>query len=292
MKQSKESKTIQSGIRTAREITKEYAKTFYFASKFLSRDKRCAAYSIYSICRITDEIVDTAEGSISSEGLIKLRRKIEAAYGNVELNDNLLVTFKYMINKYQIPKQYFYQLIEGMDMDLNKRRYKNFAELYSYCYKVAGIVGLIILKTFGYENPAAEQYAINLGVAMQLTNIIRDIKEDFQKGRIYLPEEEMSTFGVDEKHIASEKLDDNFINLLKFQIKRVRQCYASCTPGIKMINNLRSRFVVCVMKDLYSQILDAVERNGYDVFSKRAYINNNKKIISVLKILIKGEYTN
>jgi len=277
------------GFIQAKEITKKYAKTFYFASCFLDNDKKNAAYAVYAICRLSDEAVDNMSVPLKRD-LNRLKEKIDSAYSQLPLGESILSAFRQTVLQYKIPKRYFDELIQGMEMDLQKSRYANFEELYDYCYKVAGVVGLIMLKIFEYENPEAERYAVNLGVAMQLTNILRDIKEDFARGRIYLPEEEMTKYGLTDSMISQDKIDDNFRGFMRSQIQRARYFYRICTKGIKMIKDLRTRFVVLLMKDIYSSILDEIEKNRYDIYSRRAQVNTLKKSAIALKILAKGKY--
>jgi phytoene synthase len=286
----KDNKRIKLGYSLAKTITKKFAKTYYFASRFLPKDKRYAAYSIYAICRISDESVDDNKGIANTEKLMQIKKDIDLVYAGAALDDNLLSVFKAAINRYQIPKDYFDKIIEGMGMDLNKQHYANFDELYEYCYRVAGVVGLIMLKIFGYNDPQAKQHAVSLGIAMQLTNILRDIKEDLRRGRIYLPEDEMRKSGVTQSCIWEEKINEPFKDFLRFQIKRAREYYAHSSLGIKLINDAKSRFVVLAIKEIYSKILDAIEDNGYDVFSRRVQVSNIKKISIALEILLKGRY--
>lgn len=276
------------GFKKAEKITKKHAKTFYFTSHLLPKERRKAAFSVYAICRISDDTVDNPAESLAS--LESIEKKIKAAYSNAPLEDGILVAFKQTITKYRIPKQYFDELIDGMYMDVEKNRYKNFDELYTYCYKVAGIIGLIMLYILGYNNPEAKTYAVKLGIAMQLTNILRDIKEDYQRGRIYVPQDEMKQFGVSEETIAEGKISDQFIHLLKFQIKRADSYYSNARQGLKLINNAPSRLVVCMMAYMYEAILRKIEENSFDVFSKRAYVSNLKKIGIGLTILGKAKF--
>ncbi len=278
------------GFLLAKAITKKHAKTFYFASWFLEKNKRNAAYAVYAICRASDETVDGEQGLSAQKNLASLQQKIDSAYNNVPLDDPLLLAFQQTINKYHIPKEYFNALIEGMHMDLYKNRYQNFEELSDYCYKVAGVVGLIMLEIFGYTSPKTTDYAVSLGIAMQLTNILRDIKEDFKRGRIYLPENEMQDFEVSEIDISQSRINDNFKALMKFQITRSREYYEKAKQGIKMLDGLNSRLVVLAMADIYAGILKAIEKNDYDIFTRRACVNMPGKINAILKIILKGEY--
>ncbi|MEI8350171.1 MAG: phytoene/squalene synthase family protein [Candidatus Omnitrophota bacterium] len=283
-------KSIKKGFLQARAITKKHAKTFYFASLFLSKKKQSAAYAVYAICRISDESVDNTRQSGQDTALTRIKENIAAAYASNPLQDDLLKAFRKTVKTYRIPKHYFDELIEGMDMDTRVSRYETFQELYRYCYKVAGVVGLIMLKIFGYQNPQAEAYAVDLGVAMQLTNIIRDIAEDFEKGRIYLPAHDLRQFGVSEKMITQGIVDDKFIALLKYQIERARHYYKTASKGIPLISDRNCRFVTLAMQELYSGILAAVERNNYDVFSQRAQVSTIKKILTASKIALRQEY--
>lgn len=281
---------IKAGFAEAKAITAKFAKTFYFASHFLPKAKRLAGYSVYSVCRISDESVDTAQEGLKEGNLARLEQEIDAVYGNSPLQNELLSAFRKTINRYAIPKKYFDELVAGMHMDLEKNRYESFDELSLYCRRVAGVVGLMMLKVFGYTDPAAEKYAEKLGVAMQLTNILRDINEDASANRIYLPLEELNEYGLGEDDIFAKKLDEKFVNLLKFQIRRARQYYEESLAGIKLIDGAACRFTVLAMKEMYCGILQSIERNNYDVFSRRAQLNLAQKIILVLKILIGGKY--
>jgi phytoene synthase len=274
------------GFSLAEAITKKHAKTFYFASRLLTREKRLAAYAVYAICRISDDAVDNSKNL----NLSALEERIEDAYRNTELDDKLLLAFRKTVNKYAIPKQYFNELIQGLNMDLEKARYSNFIELYEYCYKVAGVVGLIMLDIFGYSDDKAKNCALSLGIAMQLTNILRDIKEDYARGRIYLPQEEKDSFGVSEKDISQEIVSEKFKLLLKFQIARAREYYRKSEAGIKMLNNLNSRIVVLLMAKMYSAILNSIENIDYNIFSSRAHLNKLGKMKILSKTLLRGEY--
>ncbi|MFH0738838.1 MAG: phytoene/squalene synthase family protein [Candidatus Omnitrophota bacterium] len=278
---------INSGFTQARRITREYAKTFYFSSKFLPRAQRDAVYAIYVVCRDSDEAVDDMKLSPKQEYLSRVKENIEAAYNGSSIKESTLLAFRETVNKFKIPREYFLELIEGMRMDLEKNRYRNFQELYHYCYKVAGVIGLIMLKVFGSKENEAEKYAIDLGIAMQLTNILRDIKEDWERGRVYLPQEEMENYGVNECNIAQAKVDDNFKRLMEFQIQRARGYYTSSLEGFKFIPSRRMRFVTLSILRMYSAILDKIERGGFDVFLQRAHISGPRKLFIGLQNLFK-----
>jgi len=278
------------GFTLAKKITEKYGKTFYFASRFLNKEKRKAAYAIYALCRISDESVDAKEGLLCQQDLALIKKKIDSAYNNASSTEPLLSAFQQTVNNYSVPKKYFDALLEGMRMDLEKNRYQTFEELYDYCYKVAGVVGLIMADIFGYSDQKAADHAINLGIAMQLTNILRDIKEDFGRGRIYLPLDEMQRFKVSEADISEHRVTGNFKALIRFQITRAREYYENGKQGIKMISDPNSRLIALAMAEIYAGILEIIEKNGYDIFGRRAYVSCPKKIVALLKILLKGEY--
>ncbi len=277
--------SAQKGFQEARLITQKYAKTFYFASKTLSKEKKYAAYSIYSICRLSDESVDNIQNNNRTKTIKNIKESISLAYSDTELNNNLLAAFRETVNKYKIPKEYFDDLIEGMSMDLNKNRYNNFQELYLYCYRVAGVIGLMILKIFGYKDKKAEEYAVKLGIAMQLTNILSDSKEDFNRNRIYIPQDQLAAYQISETDIKECGINENIKSLIKAEILRAKQYYESSMPGIRMIQGITNRLTVIMMKEMYAGILDAIKDNGYDVFSKRAHLTAREKIFVLLKII-------
>jgi len=281
---------IKVGFIRAERITKHFAKTFYLASLFLPRDKRLASYAVYAICRISDESVDSDTGLDKKTYLNKIKENIETVYSNNPLQDNLLLAFRFTINKYSIPKEHFKELILGMEMDLIKTRYNDFDELYSYAYRAAGVVGLIMQKILGTKNGTAEEFSVSLGVAMQITNILRDLKEDWSRERLYLPLEDMNKFKVAENDIASGNVNISFKSLMNFEINRCRNYYKKASGGFKMIPGLRERFVVIAMSEMYSAILDQIELTSYDVFSGRIKVSYLKKIFIIIKIFTRGKY--
>ena len=285
-----DSQKLKAGFQEAKRITKEFAKTFYLASLFLPKDKKYASYAVYAICRLGDETVDDLTCPDPERNLQKLEQKIAAAYTDNIIEAPLLIAFSHTVNTYKIPKEYFDTLIKGMRMDLKIKRYANFSALYEYCYRVAGVVGKIMLKIFGYQDKTAETYAIELGVAMQLTNILRDINEDLMRDRIYLPQEEMLAFGVSEQQLSLSKNNEAFKNLLRFQIQRCRKLYRQCLPGVKLINSCSARFVVLAIQEIYSSILNAIQKNNYDIFTKRCFVKKIEKIMIILKIIWERKY--
>ena len=283
-------KELRIGFNEAKKITKKFAKTFYLASLFLPKEKQFASYAVYAICRLSDEAVDDLTLPNQTERLEKLEKKIALAYSQNDVNEPLLAAFQQTIKNYKIPKEYFDELIKGMYMDLEIKRYSNFSALYEYCYRVAGVVGLIMIKIFGYKDKTAEDYAIKLGVAMQLTNILRDINEDIIRGRVYLPQNEILQFDVSEKQLSKGLNNEAFKDLLRFQIKRCQNFYNDSIAGIKLIDSRLSRFVILIMEETYCGILEQIQKNDYNVFTKRAFVPWSKKIMIIFNTLLERKY--
>lgn len=277
------------GFRCAKEITRKNAKSFYFASFFLGPIQRKYAYAVYAICRLSDDAVDKNEKK-QRTSLEKIKNDIDLAYSPKDTESALLLAFRQTIKSAKIPKVYFNHLIQGMETDLVKNRYANFKELYAYCYKVAGVVGIIMAYLFGFKAEAAKKYAVSLGVAMQLTNILRDIKEDWEKERIYLPHNELRYFKISPNQIQKEIVNKDFIKLMRFQISRARAYYKKSEKGINLIAGWRCRLTVYLMKNIYSAILYEIEKNNYNIFNKRASTSHAAKVSISLLTIIKIQY--
>ncbi len=277
-----------------RKYTRHYAKSFYFSSFALPKEKRDASYAIYSFCRFADNITDVT-GYESSEYLgekiSRLRALLDEIYLQAESGSGEVSDFTATIRKYGIPKVYFEDLIDGVSSDITKKRYETYSELDVYCYKVASVVGLIMTKVFGYHNEEALTHAIDLGKAMQLTNILRDINDDYSMGRIYIPAEEMKAFGYSEVDLSRRTINDNFRNLMKHQINRAKEYYSSADEGIKFLTDDGSRSTVMMMSKIYSGILNEIEAGNYDVFSKRHYVRTTKKIAAAVRMYARRLYS-
>lgn len=271
--------------------TRHHAASFYFSSHVLLPEKRKAAYAVYAVCRFADELADNAaalnDPAQAWRRLADLRNQIHYAYMNSPLMSPKLLAFRDTVFRYGIPRDYFLDLLRGVAMDLEKRRYETFAELKEYCYCVASVVGLMMAKVLGVTDEAALDHAKDLGMAMQLTNIVRDIGEDYSRGRVYIPREELKRFNYSEGELAQGLVNEQFVDLMKFQIERARAYYRSGELGIEQLPNDGSRFCVRLMSGTYSRILDAIERNRYNVFSTRVYVPALTKTRIALKALLR-----
>lgn len=269
-----------------REITRKYAKTFYMATRFLPNEKQRGIFAIYALCRYLDDLVDEAEDLILKkkitsgqieEKLEKFKEKLVLIYEGMHADDPILVAFSDTLREFNISIELPFLLVDGVKTDLTKSRFNYFSEVHEYSYKVASVVGLMTSEVFGYKEENALNYAIDLGIAMQLTNILRDVGEDLRRDRIYIPGNELEMFGVSEEDLFHKRLTDNFIELMKFQIKRARNYYQKADIGINMLSR-DSQLPVYLARYNYSRILDKIEENNFEVFDRRAYLNYAEKL--------------
>lgn len=266
----------------ARALTRRYARTFFFASHVLPVAKREAAYAVYGFCRYADNLTDvhredTVRIGDAEGGIAALRAELDAIYAD-DAGLTRWPALRETIRRYGIPRQYFDDLLTGVGMDLTPRPFATFADLELYCYRVASVVGLIMTHIFGATSPEALRRAAQLGTAMQLTNILRDVGEDLRMGRIYLPRDEMAAFGVTPAMLEEGVVTDAVRSFLRFQMARARTLYADADLGIPLIPDDGSRLSAELMRVLYARILDAIEHNGYDVFSLRAHVPMHTKL--------------
>lgn len=272
---------LWTGQRVCKRITAHYARTFYFASHCLPRATRTHAYSIYAFCRWADNAVDDAEDLDDAHRRLNLARSaLDSAYGTGPLPAGL-TAFRATVHQRSIPRDLFEELLEGMAMDLVKSRYNSWPELDLYCYRVAGVVGLMMTHAFGFDDPSCFTQAKSLGTAMQLTNILRDIGEDYDRGRIYLPSDEMVRFGITEHQIADKRRNTQSDEFLKFQIQRARGHYELAESGICHVLGSTHRMTIRVMGHLYGLILNEIEKLDYDIFKTRARVSKNRKLMGL-----------
>ncbi len=255
-------------------ITNQHSRTFYLASGLLPFEKRKAVRALYAFCRMTDDMIDRAEEDCEADFESWRRRMLDNAPAN---DDQIALAWSDTRQSYHIPSRYAEQLIEGVARDNHQKRYKTFDDLASYCYGVASTVGLMAIHIIGFAGPEAIPYAVKLGVALQLTNILRDVGEDWLNGRLYLPQQELADYGLSEEDIATGRLDARWQSFIGFQIERNRSLYAEAMPGINMLNP-DGRFAIGAAAGLYRSILSEIEVANGDVFSRRAHVSTSKKL--------------
>jgi phytoene synthase len=268
-----------------REVTRQQAKNFYYAFLFLPRHKREAIYAVYAFCRYCDDIADEGQDVTTQQTLLQQwREELDRCYAGTPTH---LITqaLQPVIATYAIPKQYFEELICGVEMDLTVRRYPTFSDLEQYCYRVASVVGLMCIEIFGYVHPGVQGYARNLGIALQLTNIMRDVKEDAARGRIYIPLEDLLACRYPEGLLLQCRYTAEFVAVMEFQARRAEEYYrkaAACLlPGDKA-----GLLAPEIMAGIYQTTLRKIARRRYNVFQGRISLSVARKICIALRIFL------
>ena len=257
-------------------ITARHSKTFYMASGLLPDGKRQAARALYAFCRVTDDIIDTSQDDVARAlALEDWQRTASCPAPPPEAP--VAVAWADARAAFNIPGAYAQQLITGCARDMVQTRYTTFEELAEYAYGVASTVGLMAMHIIGYAGPQALPYAVKLGVALQITNILRDVGEDWANGRVYLPQQELAAFGLSEADLAAGQVTPAWRDFMRFQIARNRELYAEAWPGIGLLDS-DGRFAIAAAADLYRAILDDIEAHDYDVFTRRASISTAGKL--------------
>lgn len=285
--------SVEEAYEHCRQITAKYSKTFYLGTLLMSAAKRRAIWAIYVWCRRTDELVDGPNASLTTdETLDQWERQLESVFAG-HPHDTPDVALVDTLERFPLDIQPFRDMIAGQRMDLYRSRYETFDELRLYCYRVAGTVGLMSTTVMGRDSsprtapwdqaktpPNPIEEAIALGIANQITNILRDVGEDARRGRIYIPLEDLTLFNYTEEDLMKGVVDDRWRSLMRFQIQRARKFYAQAESGIGALSE-DARLPVWSALMLYSQILDMIERNDYDNFNRRAYVPSAKKMASL-----------
>ena len=267
--------SLRKAYKQAEKITAQHSKSFYYASGLLPEEKRSAVRALYAFCRTVDDIVDESLVSERDSQLDYWRHMVEAASFDAE--DMVAAAWADTLARYHIPRHYALQLIDGVARDLFQIRYQTFEELATYCYGVASTVGLMSMYIVGFHSSDAVPYAIKLGVALQMTNILRDVGEDYHNGRLYLPREELAFYGIQETDIAEGRLTDNWRQFMRFQIDRTRQLYEESWAGVKMLER-EGQLSIGAASVFYQGILDEIEKRDYDVFTGRASLSALGKV--------------
>jgi 15-cis-phytoene synthase len=266
-----------------REKTKKSKTNFYYSFLFLPKAKRDAIFTIYSFCRQTDDIVDNIESPDEARKELDLwRSELEACFaGNPQ--HPITEAMQEVIQQFNMPKEYFHSLIDGCEMDLVKKRYETFDELKEYCYRVASVVGLICIEIFGYTSPDTKQYAIDLGMALQLTNIMRDVGEDARIDRIYMPSEELERYKYSESDLLKETYNPAFVEFMKFHADRT-QGYYNNAKKLYCRRDHHLLFPAEIMKNIYYSLYKKIVVADFNVYQERIRIPNSQKMSIALSL--------
>ncbi len=261
-------------------VAKTEARNFYFSFLTLPPERKAAMCAIYAFMRYSDDVSDEAAADQTKETEM---RQWRAALGRAfagDYGDNLILpAFHDTATRYGIPARYFHELIDGTEMDLTKTRYETWEELHQYCYRVASIVGFVCLHVWGFDEAdgRALEYAEACGLAFQMTNILRDVKEDAERGRIYLPQEDLRRFGVSEADLIGGVMNENFRALMTFETERAKTFYRQARELFPLVHR-PGRATLSIMLKIYRGILDSIIKNNYDVYSRRARVSSPKKL--------------
>lgn len=280
--------TVEESYRHCRQIARSRAKNFYYSFLLLSKAQRDAMCAIYAFNRYCDDLSDDTSAATSDQVPVRIREwRLElsrALRGEVDANA-IWPAFHDTVERYKIPHRFFYEMIDGISSDLEPREMQTFDELYRYCYQVASVVGLTIIHIFGFQSVKALLLAEKCGIAFQLTNILRDVREDAGLGRVYLPKEDLDRFGITADQLRSGKENDNFRQLMQFEAKRAWDYYRQSAPLGHMIDK-RSRPSLWALREIYQRLLRRIEAANYSVLSRRINVPTRTKLALLMKAFL------
>jgi phytoene synthase len=282
---------IREGYERAQAFTKRRSSSFYYPFAVLPREKRNAVYAAYSFAGTADDAVDEAgTDDERRQRLVEAGRVLDRAYAG-DADDWIAAALGDAVQRYAIPREHFDELVSGMEQDLTQTRYATWDELNGYCYRAASVIGLITIAIFGYDQSQwdrVQESAIDMGKALQITNIMRDVQEDAERGRIYLAQEDLESFGVSEDDLKANRLSDEFRALMREYGQRARVLYASGERLIPLLDGARSRACCNGLNGGYRTILDAIEDRDYDVFSSRVRPSKPAALLTLGRLWLAG----
>ena len=251
--------------------------SFYYSFRLLEPARRAAISAVYAYCREVDDVVDeVSDPNVARVTLAWWRTEVDAIFGGTPQHP-VALALEHAVARYAITRAHLQTVIDGMQMDLEKVRYVDFAELETYCDRVAGVVGLMSAEIFGYDDPATRDYARKLGVAFQLTNIIRDVGEDARRGRIYLPQDDLARFGVAPSDVLRARSSPAFVELMRFETERARAWYDAALAALPARDRHAQRAGLA-MAAIYRTLLDEIARDGYRVLDRRIALTPLRKL--------------
>lgn len=276
---------LLASYKSAEHVARARARNFYYSFMVMPPHKRLAFCAVYAFMRYCDDISD-GDSQIGSkrEMLRQWRRKLDAVYAGDVQDNPILPAFQDAVNNFSIPAEYFHWIIDGAEMDLDSCRYETFQDLYRYCFNVASAVGLVCLQIFGFSEPRAKEYAEQCGIAFQLTNILRDIKEDAAMGRIYLPAEDLWKFDYAPDDLKRGVMDERFRKLMSFEAARARDYYANARKLLPLVED-SSRPALWAMIEIYERILNKIVKQRFDVFHSSIHLPKIEKLSIALRAL-------
>jgi len=271
------------------QVTRRSRSSFYYAFILLPPERRRALYAVYAFCRFIDDIAD--DESIREPALLlkRWREELARVYSGAPTRA-LSRALADSARRFKIPRELFEEIINGVEMDLSRKRYQTWDELRPYCYRVASALGLICIEIFGYRNPSANLYAENLGLALQLTNILRDVREDAERGRIYLPLEDLARFNVSEEEILAGVYSPNFVSLMDFEARRARELYALAQSELAL-EDRATLLTAEAMRLIYAALLERIIKSNYRVLDRRHSLSAPHKLYLVGRAWAEGRFS-
>ena len=283
------SASVEDSYRHCRTVARTRAKNFYYSFLLLDKPQRDAMCAIYAFMRRCDDLSDhpvTNDTKKLRESIAIWRVQLDRVLaGNVEA-DPIWPAFHDTVQRYSIPHRFFHEMIDGIASDIEPRQIQTFDELYRYCYQVASVVGLTIIHIFGFQSVKALFFAEKCGIAFQLTNILRDVREDAQLGRVYIPAQDLDTFGVSADQLRLGKEDARFRELMRFEAKRARGCFNESAPLIELIEP-KSRRSLWALREIYLRLLSNIEKADYSVLTRRINVSTPAKIALLLRAVMR-----
>jgi 15-cis-phytoene synthase len=268
-------------IEFCRRVTEQHSKTFYFGSRFFPNLQRSAVWAVYAACRIGDDTVDELEGRAARDALETWRTRVEHALVGRPDADDMAQSLSWAASQFPLSYAPYHELYLGLEMDLERYEYHTLEDLMLYCRRVAGVVGWMITPIAGYDGGEATlERALKLGMAMQITNILRDVGEDLERGRIYLPRELMEKHGVRQRDLLERRVNDGYVALMRELDGIARGLYREGWRGLPRLHG-PAQIAVAVAATAYEGILGALERNGFDNFTMRASVSGRRKLAMI-----------
>jgi 15-cis-phytoene synthase len=276
---------LLASYRSAEAVARGRARNFYYSFLALPTPKRRAFCAVYAFMRYCDDISDGDAGVEAKRGMLaKWRDQLNAAFSDGPQENSFMPAFRDTVKNFSIPAEYFHWIIDGAEMDLDACEYETFEDLYKYCFNVASAVGLVCLHIFGFSEDLAKEYAEQCGIAFQLTNILRDLKEDAEMGRIYLPAEDLRRFGYTQEDLRRGIMNEQYRNLMSFEAERARGYYDRARKLLPLVED-SSRPSLWAMIEIYRRILDRITQGQFDVFRRRIHLPMAEKLAIALKAL-------
>jgi 15-cis-phytoene synthase len=272
--------TLEASYAHCRHVAKSRAKNFYYSFVLLAKDQKNAMCAVYAFMRYCDDLSD--EAGATAAAIEQWRDALTEALAGRPNSHAMWPAFLDSVQRYKIPHRYFYEMIDGVLSDITPRKMATFEELYQYCYKVASVVGLTTIHIFGFDSPKALELAEKCGIAFQLTNILRDVREDSELGRQYLPTEDLSRFHVD---LAKPAATPDFVRLMEFEANRARKYYEESAPLLQMVH-AKSRSSLWALITIYSSLLEHIRKSNYDVLSRRISLSSLEKSWIVMRAML------